>query len=332
MNLSKFSRRRYTPFITPIEKLERFSAQFDGITVYMKRDDLLGLTGGGNKTRKLEFLMADALSQGADTIITCGAVQSNHCRLTLSASVKEGLHCHLVLEERVPDSYDQYASGNNFLYNLLGVEAVHVVKGGTNLMLEMEHIARKLEQAGRKPYIIPVGGSNETGALGCVSCAQEILQQTFEMGLKIDYIVVASGSSGTHAGILTGIIGQSANIPIIGIGVNRNKEEQIRAVHSLAVRISNTVGMKYTPLIEDVIVFDDYIGGGYSIPTEGMVDAVKMLARTEAILLDPVYTGKAMAGLIDLINKDYFKSNTNILFLHTGGSPALYAYTKDFFQ
>ena len=331
MNLSRFSRRRYTTFTTPIEKLERFSAELGGPNVYMKRDDLLGLTGGGNKTRKLEFLMADALDKGADTIITCGAVQSNHCRLALAAAVKEGLRCHLVLEERVPESYDPYASGNNFLFNLIGVEDVHVVKGGSNLMEEMETVANKLKKIGRNPYIIPTGGSNEIGALGCVSCAQEILQQTFEMGLKVDSIVVTSGSAGTHAGILTGIIGQNANIPVIGIGINRKKEEQAEAVHSLAMRISNKLGLKNPPLREDVIVFDDYVGGGYSIPTEGMVKAVKMLARTEAILLDPVYTGKAMAGLIDLINKGYFRGKANILFLHTGGSPALYAYTKEFF-
>ncbi len=331
MNLSRFSRRRYTNFITPIEKLERFSAELGGPNVYMKRDDLLGLTGGGNKTRKLEFLMADALDKGADTIITCGAVQSNHCRLALAAAVKEGLRCHLVLEERVPESYDPYASGNNFLFNLIGVEDVHVVKGGSNLMEEMETLADNLKRMGRNPYIIPTGGSNEIGALGCVSCAQEILQQTFEMGLKVDSIVVTSGSAGTHAGILTGIIGQNANIPVIGIGINRKKEEQAEAVHSLAMRISNKLGLKNPPLREDVIVFDDYVGGGYSIPTEGMVKAVKMLARTEAILLDPVYTGKAMAGLIDLINKGYFRGKANILFLHTGGSPALYAYTKEFF-
>lgn len=331
MNLSRFSRRRYTTFTTPIEKLERFSAELGGPNVYMKRDDLLGLTGGGNKTRKLEFLMADALDKGADTIITCGAVQSNHCRLALAAAVKEGLRCHLVLEERVPESYDPYASGNNFLFNLIGVEDVHVVKGGSNLMEEMETLADNLKRMGRNPYIIPTGGSNEIGALGCVSCAQEILQQTFEMGLKVDSIVVTSGSAGTHAGILTGIIGQNANIPVIGIGINRKKEEQAEAVHSLAMRISNKLGLKNPPLREDVIVFDDYVGGGYSIPTEGMVKAVKMLARTEAILLDPVYTGKAMAGLIDLINKGYFRGKANILFLHTGGSPALYAYTKEFF-
>ncbi|HOO11633.1 MAG TPA: D-cysteine desulfhydrase [Bacillota bacterium] len=332
MNLSKFPRRRYTQYATPIEKLERLSAILGGSTVYMKRDDLLGLAGGGNKTRKLEFLMADALSKGADTVITCGAVQSNHCRLTLAAAVKEGLRCQLVLEQRVPGSYDRYASGNNFLFHLLGVEAVHVVEGGSDMMAEMQRVADELREQGRKPYIIPGGGSNEIGALGYVACAQEMLQQLFEMELSIDHIIVTSGSTGTHAGVLTGIIGLNANIPVTGIGINRRKGPQTEAVYALCSALASKLELKYAPAMEDVIVFDDYIGEGYSRPTKEMIEAVKLVARTEAILLDPVYTGKAMAGMIDLIKKGYFGDAKNILFLHTGGSPALYAYTKEFFQ
>ena len=332
MNLSKSPRRRYTQYATPIEKLERLSAILGGSTVYMKRDDLLGLAGGGNKTRKLEFLMADALSKGADTVITCGAVQSNHCRLTLAAAVKEGLRCQLVLEQRVPGSYDRYASGNNFLFHLLGVEAVHVVEGGSDMMAEMQRVADELREQGRKPYIIPGGGSNEIGALGYVACAQEMLQQLFEMELSIDHIIVTSGSTGTHAGVLTGIIGLNANIPVTGIGINRRKGPQTEAVYALCSALASKLELKYAPAMEDVIVFDDYIGEGYSRPTKEMIEAVKLVARTEAILLDPVYTGKAMAGMIDLIKKGYFGDAKNILFLHTGGSPALYAYTKEFFQ
>ncbi|HZX46246.1 MAG TPA: D-cysteine desulfhydrase [Clostridia bacterium] len=332
MNLSKFPRRRYTQYATPIEKLERLSGILGGPTVYMKRDDLLGLAGGGNKTRKLEFLMADALSKGADTVITCGAVQSNHCRLTLAAAVKEGLRCRLVLEQRVPGSYDRYASGNNFLFHLLGVEAVHVVEGGSDMMAEMQRVADELREQGRKPYIIPGGGSNEIGALGYVACAQEMLQQLFEMELSIDHIIVTSGSTGTHAGVLTGIIGQNAHIPVTGIGINRRKGPQTEAVYALCSALASKLELKYAPAREDVIVFDDYIGEGYSRPTKEMIEAVKLVARTEAILLDPVYTGKAMAGMIDLIKKGYFGDAKNILFLHTGGSPALYAYTEEFFK
>ncbi|MGI6702903.1 MAG: D-cysteine desulfhydrase [Clostridia bacterium] len=330
MNLSKFPRRCYTGYATPIEKLERLSSVFGGPDIYMKRDDLLGLAGGGNKTRKLEFLMADALSQGADTVITCGAVQSNHCRLTLAAAVKEGLHCQLVLEQRVPGSYDRCAGGNNLLFHLMGVEAVHVVEGGSDMMAEMQRVADALKAMGRKPYIIPGGGSNEIGALGYAACVQEMLQQLFEMEVAIDHIVLTSGSTGTHAGVLTGIVGQNAGIPVTGIGINRRKEPQTEAVYALCSKLSAKLGLKNAPTKEEVIVFDDYIGEGYSRPTKEMVEAVKLVARTEAILLDPVYTGKAMAGMMDLIKKGYFGHAKNILFLHTGGSPALYAYANEF--
>lgn len=327
MNLSKFNRRIYTEYETPIEKLDHFSAALDNkVEIYIKRDDLLGLTSGGNKTRKLEFLMADALNHEADTIITCGAVQSNHCRLTLAAAVKEGLACHLVLEERVKNSYNETASGNNFLYHLLGNEGYHVVPGGSNMMEEMEKIAEELKQQGRKPYIIPGGGSNNIGALGYVSCAQEISHQLFNKQLSIDHIVCASGSSGTHAGLLVGCEGNRMNIPITGISVNRKKEVQQKVVHNLAMKTTELLQIDLTIDPEKVVVFDNYVGTGYSLPTEGMVEAVNLLAKTEGILLDPVYTGKAMAGLIDLIRNDYFPKGSKVLFIHTGGSPALYVY------
>ena len=326
MNLAQFERRHYTGYKTPIEYLGNLSKVMGGPNIYMKRDDLLGLTSGGNKTRKLEFLMAEALEQGADTILTCGAVQSNHCRLTLAAAVKEGLKCQLILEERVPGSYAPEASGNNFLFRLLGVEAVRVVPGGSDMMAELEKLAEELRAQGRKPYIVPGGGSNPTGALGYVSCAQEIQEQAFEMGVRFDHIVSASGSAGTHAGLISGIIGNNMNIPMTGISVNRPKEVQTDAVFSLAERTLEKLGSANKIKREDVVVFDDYVGPGYSRPTQSMVDAVQLLARTEAILMDPVYTGKTMAGMLDLIRKGYFKDCENILFVHTGGSPALYAY------
>ena len=331
MNLSKFPRRRYTTGYTPIEKLERLSTFLSGPTIYCKRDDLLGLAGGGNKTRKLEFLMADALEQKADTVITCGAVQSNHCRLTIAAANKEGLSCQLVLEQRVPNSYDRFASGNNFLFELLGVEAIHLAEDGANIAAEMERVAANLHTQGRKPYIIPGGGSNAIGGLGYVACAQEMMQQLFEMGLSIDAIVCTSGSTGTHAGLLTGLIANNAHIPVIGIGINRKQEAQRQAVYDLCQKLAEKLCLKEAPAYSDIIVFDDYIGEGYSRVTEDMLQAVKLVARTEAILLDPVYTGKTMAGLIDLLHKGYFNQLQNILFLHTGGSPALFSYTKSFF-
>ncbi|HDM78978.1 MAG TPA: D-cysteine desulfhydrase [Deltaproteobacteria bacterium] len=332
MNLAKFPRRRYTEGRTPIEKLHNFTKVLGGPAIYMKRDDMLGLAGGGNKTRKLEFAVADALSKGADTLITCGAVQSNHCRLTLAAAVKEGLKCRLVLEERVPGSYKPEASGNNFLYHLMGVEKIKVVPGGSNMMEEMQKVADELDAEGRKAYIVPGGASNPVGALGYVACAQEIIAQSFESGLRIDYVVCASGSAGTHAGLVTGFTGTNTDISVVGINVSRTKEDQEEIVHKLACETADLLGISQGVPWEAVLCFGDYVGPGYSLPTPGMVEAVRLVAQTEAILLDPVYTGKAMAGLMDLVRKGYFPKDKNVLFLHTGGSPALYAYLDTFWE
>lgn len=326
MHLARFPRRRYTQGWTPLEKMERLSALLGGPDLYIKRDDLLGLAGGGNKTRKLEFLVADALAQGADTLITCGAVQSNHCRLTLAAAVKEGLKCRLVLEERVPKSYNPDATGNNFLFRLLGVEAVKVVPTGVDLAAEMRAVANDVASLGRKAYIIPGGGSNPRGALGYVSCAEEILAQTFDLGLRLDHIVCASGSTGTHAGLLTGLVGNNSHIPVTGINVRRTREEQEPNVHKLAQEVACLLDIQGGVPREAVTALGDWVGPGYSLPTPEMVEAVTTVARVEGILLDPVYTGKTMAGLFGLIRRGVFTKGQNVLFLHTGGSPALYAY------
>ncbi len=326
MHLARFPRRRYTPGWTPLEKLERLSALLGGPDLYIKRDDLLGLAGGGNKTRKLEFLVADALARGADTLITCGAVQSNHCRLTLAAAAKEGLKCRLVLEERVAHSYNPDATGNNFLFRLLGVEAVTVVRAGADLAAEMQKAADQVAVLGRKAYVIPGGGSNPLGALGYVSCAEEILAQSHELGIRLDHIVCASGSTGTHAGLICGLVGNNGHIPLTGINVRRTREEQEPNVHKLAQETAAMLGIAGGIPREAITALDDWVGPGYSLPTPEMVEAVQMLARVEGILLDPVYTGKAMAGLIGLVRRGAFKKGEHVLFVHTGGAPALYAY------
>ncbi len=328
MNLSQFPRRRYTAGQTPIEFLPRFSEALGGPKVYIKRDDLLGLTAGGNKTRKLEFLVADALAQGADTLITCGAVQSNHCRLTLAAAVKEGLKCRLVLEERVPGSYNEEASGNNFLFQLLGVEQIEVVPGGSDMMAAMQQVAEALDKEGRKGYVIPGGGSNPIGATGYVACAQEIQDQLFETGLAIERLCVASGSAGTHAGLVTGFVGCNMNIPIVGVGVSRDAGDQEPIVHDLACRTAERLGVRQDIPREAVLSVGGYWQPKYSVPNRKMVEAVNLMAQTEGILLDPVYTGKAVAGLIGLSREGYFKKDESVLFVHTGGSPGLYAYIR----
>jgi D-cysteine desulfhydrase len=331
MDLTKFPRRNYLQGPTPIEGVPAFSRALGGkVNVFIKRDDLLPGCAGGNKTRKLDFCIADAIENGADTIITCGAVQSNHCRLTLSWAVKEDMDCHLVLEERVPGSYKEEGSGNNFLFQIMGVKSTKVVPGGSDMMGEMEKVAEQLKAEGKKPYIIPGGASNSIGATGYVACAQEIQQQLFDQGLKIDHMVVPSGSAGTHAGIVVGMYGTNAGIPVSGINVSRPKDVQEGIVHKLAQETARRVGMRGELPASEISCFDSYVGPGYSLPTESMVEAVKLLAQTEAILLDPVYSGKAMAGLIDLVRNDYFAAGSNVLFLHTGGSPALYAYLDTF--
>ena len=218
------------------------------------------------------------------------------------------------------------------MFRLLGVEAVRVVPGGSDMLGELNKLADELRAQGRKPYVIPGGGSNPIGALGYVSCAQEILTQTFEKNIKIDHIVTTSGSSGTHAGLLVGMIGNNANIPITGISVNRKKDAQTAAVYQLAQKTAEKLKVANEIKEEDVVVYDNYVGAGYSIPTDAMVEAVELLAKTEGILLDPVYTGKAMSGLVDLIRQGKFQKDENVLFIHTGGSPALYAYTQCFNQ
>jgi D-cysteine desulfhydrase len=330
VNLVQFPRRRYTVGYTPIERLARLSQVFGGPTIYMKRDDLLGLTGGGNKTRKLEFVVADALACGSDTLITCGAVQSNHCRLTLAAAIREGLKCRLVLQERVAHSYHPEASGNNFLYRLLGAEEIKVVPRGSDMTAEMEEVADRLAAEGRKGYVIPGGASNPIGATGYVACAEEILAQSFDMGVTFDRVICASGSGGTHAGLLAGFHGNNSRIATIGISVSRSREEQEERVWDLARRTADRLGVEGRIARESVLCLDDYVGPGYSLPTPGMVEAVRLLARTEGILLDPVYTGKVMAGLIDLIRKGRFDKGENLLFVHTGGGPALFAYVDAF--
>jgi len=326
MHLARFPRRRYTPGPTPLEPAPNLSRALGGPNLFLKRDDLTGLTSGGNKTRKLEFLVAEALAQGADTLITVGAVQSNHCRLTLAAAVKEGLKCRLVLEQRVPGSYDPKASGNNFLFDLLGVAAVTVVDAGQDLAVAMEAVAEEVRASGGRPYIIPGGGSNPLGSLGYVACLEEILAQAFDLGIRLDHIVCASGSAGTHAGLLVGAVGCNANIPITGINVRRPRAEQEGNVHALAQGVAELAGVKGGVPREAVTCLDEWVGPGYSLPTPEMVEAVRLCARHEGVLLDPVYTGKAMAGLIGLVRRGAFKPTDNVLFVHTGGSPALYAY------
>lgn len=327
MDLSRFPRRRYTDGPTPIEFLPHLTKALGGPEIWMKRDDLLGLSPGGNKTRKLEFLVADALAQGCDTLITCGAPQSNHCRLTLAAAVKEGLKCRFVIEERIPGSYRDDANGNHFLFGLYGVEAITPVPAGTNLVERMQAIAAELAREGRKAYVIPTGGSNALGGLGYVVCAQELQQQTSDRGITFDRVVVASGSSGTHGGLVAGFVGNRIQVPILGIGVSRDPADQEPIVLREAQAVADLLGLGLEIPKDTVRCVGGFWQPKYSVPNPAMIEAVRLVARTEAILLDPVYTGKAMAGLIGLVRDGTIGKRERVLFVHTGGAPALFHYT-----
>ena len=326
MSIARFPRRRYTAGYTAIERMDRLSAALDGPTLWIKRDDQLGLAAGGNKTRKLEFLVADALAQGADTLVTTGAPQSNHCRLTAAAAVKEGLKCRLLIEERTAGTYDPDGTGNNFLFDLLGVESIEVVPAGTDLAAGMARIAETLKAEGRTPYVIPGGGSNPLGALGYVACAGEIVAQSADIGVAFDAVVCASGSAGTHAGLLVGLEGARSGMPLVGVSVRRAQTEQTALVEGLATRTATLLGHDAGIVTGKTVVDDRWVGDGYALPTDTMIEAVRLLAGHEALLLDPVYTGKAMAGLIGQVREGRWTKGQNILFVHTGGSPALYAY------
>jgi len=274
--------------------------------------------------------MAEALQQGADTVITQGATQSNHARQTVAIAAKLGLQSHIILEDRTGYTFDDYKhSGNVFLDHLYGA-SVSEVPLDTDMNKAMADLAGELRAKGRKPYVIPGGGSNPVGALGYVTCALELMDQTNNMGLAVDHLVHATGSAGTQAGLVVGMYGARSQIPVLGIGVRAAKAPQEERVFGLARETAELLGVPGSVLRENVIANCDYVGPGYGLPTPGMIEAVTMLARLEGILLDPVYSGKGMAGLIDLCRRGHFKKGQNVVFLHTGGSVALYGYMHAF--
>ncbi len=326
MLLSRFPRVSLAHLPTPLEFLPRLTKHLGGPNIYVKRDDCTGLATGGNKTRKLEFLMADALDKGATAIVTQGAVQSNHARQTAAAAAKLGLRCELVLEQRVEEPGATYrTSGNVFLDRVLGA-GLREVPRGSDMTAAMEQVADELRSAGEVPCIIPGGGSNPLGALGYVDCALELLAQANRERLVIDHVVHATGSAGTQAGLVVGLKASHSGVPLLGIGVNAPRAVQEQRVFELAVRIAELVGAPGVIEREDVIANCDYVGPGYGVPTDAMNEAVLLLARLEGLLFDPVYSGKALAGLIDLVQQGFFAHAKNVVFIHTGGSAGLFAY------
>jgi L-cysteate sulfo-lyase len=330
MKLARFSRVRLTHAPTALEPMPNLTRELDGPNLWIKRDDCTGLATGGNKTRKLEYLIGDALAKRADVVITQGATQSNHARQTAAAAAKFELACEILLENRTGYPHDDYrGSGNVLLDRLFGATVTHV-PAGTDMDAAMARRADELKDDGRMPYVIPGGGSNAIGALGYVTCALELVDQANAMGLDIDLLVHATGSTGTQAGLLAGLEGSRAGIPVLGIGVRAPRDVQEEKVHALANGTADLLGVPGAVARERVVANCNYIGDGYGIPTAGMIDALEIVARTEGVVLDPVYSGKAMAGLIDLIRKGELGGARNIVFLHTGGAAGLFGYVHAF--
>lgn len=302
---------------TPIEPLPRLSQVLKGPRLWVKRDDQTGLAFGGNKTRKLEFLLAQAQSQSARTLITAGAVQSNHCRQTAAAAAKFGFDCVLVLGGPQP----AHLSGNTLLDRLLGAELVFSPAEQRSSVLE--DTFSRLQKEGRRPYLIPYGGSNPIGAAGYAFAIQELIEQC---GSELpDWIVFASSSGGTQAGLMAGarIFGFSGHV--LGISVDECEEVLEQRVSELAEETLRLLQPETKPASWNPLINDDYLGGGYGVMGDTEVEAIQLFARYEGLLLDPVYTGRAAAGLIDLIRKGFFRAEEKVLFWHTGGTPALFA-------
>tara|TARA_B100000902_G_scaffold395933_1_gene455618 strand:+ start:603 stop:1601 length:999 start_codon:yes stop_codon:yes gene_type:complete len=330
MHLARFPRVRLGHMNTPLELLPRLTEALDGPEIWIKRDDCTGLSTGGNKTRKLEFLMADALAKNADIVLTQGATQSNHARQTAAAAAKLGLKCHILLEDRTGMNDISYKeNGNVLLNNLHGASMEH--RGpGLDMNAEMEEAAENFRKEGLNAYTIPGGGSNSIGALGYANCAQELIVQSTEMGHAIDHIVHATGSAGTQAGLIVGLKALNAQIPLLGIGVRAQKEKQEENVYNVAVETAKKLGCDGIVNRQDVVANCDYVGPGYGFPAQSTLEAIDIFARLEGILLDPVYSGKGGAGLIDLIRKKHFKRGQRIVFVHTGGAIALAGYLNSF--
>lgn len=327
MPLSQFPRASLAHLPTPLEHLPRLSKHLGGPEIYVKRDDCTGLATGGNKTRKLEFAMADALEHGADTIITVGAVQSNHVRQTAAAACKLGLRCEVLLEHRIAEPSDLYRNSGNVLLDRIFGANLREYPGGTDFEQAMSEVADEVAASGGKPYIVPGGASYSVGALGYVNCASELLTQAEDQGLDFDHIVTATGSAGTQAGMIVGLKAMNSDIPLLGIGVGAPQDIQEQKVWELAQETAEFIGSPGIVTREDIVANCNYIGDGYGVPTDSMNEAVLMLARLEGLLFDPVYSGKALAGLIDLVRNGAFEGACNIVFLHTGGAVALFAYS-----
>lgn len=300
---------------TPIEPLPRLSAFLGGPQILVKRDDQTGLAFGGNKTRKLEYLIAEAQSQGCETLITAGAIQSNHCRQTVAAARRVGMECILVLNGEEPED----PVGNTFLDLLLGAELVWTTKEARQYLLEQTY--QEAEANGRKPYLVPYGGSSPTGAAAYAYAMRELVEQ----GVKADWIVFATSSGGTHAGLVLGKELFGFKGKILGISIDKPANSFSNLIYKLVKDTAKLLNIATNIDKEDILVNADYLGGGYAIMGDLEKEAIRLFAAQEGLLIDPVYTGRAAGGMVDLIRKGFFGKDETVLFWHTGGTPALFA-------
>lgn len=322
--LARFPRLELVPSPTPLEKLERLSRSL-GRGIYVKRDDITPFALGGNKVRKLEFLAADALAQGADTLVTAGAIQSNHVRQTAALAARLGLSCVALLENPIGTADRNYLeNGNRLLLDLFGAE-VELVANLDNADELLAAAGERLRAAGKRPYLVPIGGSNALGALGYVRAGLELVEQIKASGETFSAVVLASGSAGTHSGLALALEHALPGTRVVGVTVSRPDATQRPKVEGLLQRTADLLGVAL-PAGLKVELWDQYFAPRYGEPNAGTLEAVRLLASQEGLLLDPVYTGKAFAGLLDGIAKGAFAGNGPVLFLHTGGSPALFAY------
>lgn len=326
--LAALPRVRLGHLPTPLEELGRLSKALGGPRILAKRDDCTGLAVGGNKVRKLEFLLAEALENGCDTIVTTGGLQSNHARQTAAACARLGLRCELVLPRLVPREDALYESGGNrMLDELLGARA-HVVGDAEEAADKTAQLEADAESRGGRAAVIPAGGSTPTGALGYAAAVDELLEQTAAAGIRNARIVLAAGTGGTHAGLLAGLAGREETLRPTAIAVLEDALSSARKTDLLARECAARIGQP-EPRAADVR--DGFLGEGYGMPTPGMIEAVQLCARQEGLLLDPVYTGKAMAGLIGLIRDGELGTGDTVIFWHTGGTPGLFAYGPETF-
>lgn len=332
MDLSRFPRVSLGHWPTPLERMDRLRAALgpDCPTLYVKRDDCTGLATGGNKTRKLEFLMGEALAQGANAVITFGAIQSNHARQTAAAASKLGLLTDLILIDMVERKGTTYRTSGNVLFDRLLGARMHVVGDG-QAQAKLQEILAEHEAAGRKAYVVPIGGSNAVGSLGYVAAFAEIEAQAKALGVKIDAILHATSSGGTQAGLMVGAALSDSATRIMGVNVYKKSVGDIASsVHGLALATMQLVGGDVAAVSSRLHVIDGYQGEAYGLPTDGMLEAVMYAAQTEGLLLDPVYAGKAMAALIGHVRRGKFTRDQTVVFVHTGGTAALAAYADEF--